>query len=104
MSRIIRSLSQFVVFTGEDEGKLHHIEVVELYKQRILSLEIELELVRNERNRYEQMWLQQMGITHNNEETIRITQEPITRPMSLSRMRHSLEAASRKRNDKKSVG
>ena len=79
----------------------YHIEVVESYKDRILSLEIELEYHKLEKDKYEKLLFVQLGINQDRSESNE-ERQVIHRPMSPLKMRQSLEAFSRKAaSDKK---
>jgi len=89
-----------VKFTKE---QLHHNEVVELYKERITGLELELELARNEKDKYEGLLFRQLGL---NQDVTVTGMKPedmkfISRPMSPGRLRNSLEHDSRMAAGKK---
>jgi hypothetical protein len=71
-----------------------HQEIVELYKQQILSLEIQLEYVKQDRERYEKLLFEQLGLITNRAESTE-TQQQIRRAMSPLRMKVQLEQASR---------
>ena len=99
--------SQFVGFIVTYLGKpnkyeQHHNEVVSIYRERIFNLELEVELARNERDKYERMLHKQLGIVEQNEKDATEYQS-IMRPVSPGRMKHSLEQASlsKLKSDKK---
>jgi hypothetical protein len=76
---------------------LHHQEVVQLYKQRILSLEIELDYVKNEKDNLQSVLFRHVGLlSEGSVESVEgIQQKPIPRVMGPMRMRQQLEHASR---------
>jgi hypothetical protein len=69
-------------------------ELIESYKDRILALEIENEYHKQQKDKYEQMLFGQLGLISDRVEA-KENQKPIPRPLSLSRIRSSLELASR---------
>lgn len=71
-----------------------HLEVVELYKQQILSLEIQLEYVKQDKERYESLLHNHLGLVRG-EPVNNNTEQVIRRAMSPLRMKVQLEQASR---------
>ena len=69
-------------------------ELIEVYKERILELEIECEYHKHEKDKYEHMLFGQLGLIADRVEA-KENQKPIPKPLSLSRIRSSLELASR---------
>ena len=103
----MKPCSQFVGFIGTwldkpSKYELHHQEVVSIYRERIFNLELEIELARNERDKYERILHKQLGIAEQNERDA-IEYQSIMRPVSPGRMKHSLEQASlsKLKSDKK---
>jgi hypothetical protein len=99
LKRISQLIMVFVGFIGTGIGKnrKHHLEVVDLYKQRILALEIELEEAKAEKYKYEQMLFKELGIIakEQNREINKAFEEVNRNPMSPGRMRNFLESKSR---------
>ena len=105
LSHLTAKVSEFVGIIGHavrdmvsvlfrNRSKELYKELIEVYKERILELEIEAEYHKAEKAKYEQMLFQHIGLTTEKAEQYD-TQKPIPRPLSLSRIKSSLELASR---------
>jgi hypothetical protein len=80
----------------------HHIEVVQLYKERIFSLEVELEMARQDKYKSEQMLFKHLGLLRENEKESEF-QQISNRPMSPGRIKNMLETQSRNKANKGTV-
>jgi hypothetical protein len=90
----MQKVSAFAGFIGGLFVNRHHIEVVEVYKSQILLLESELDYFRREKEKYESLLHEQLGINqHRNDVTEQ--HQPVHKAMSPLRMRMQLENASR---------
>lgn len=78
---------------GPPQYELRHQEVVEMYKHQLMMLEIELSRAKEEKDKYEHLLFEHLGIMQPKSESS-IEHRPITRPMSLSRIKNSLSRAS----------
>lgn len=108
MKQVKLQISRFVGFIGHGLGNkfanqrdLKHLEVVELYKQRIVDLECELIEAINERNEFKNHLFKQIGLIEDKKSNPEDYQSMSRNPMSPGRMRNVLEIKSRQSKDKK---